>query len=203
MRCWMTGLLLIALLAPTRVRAQEGPGVNIASPASGAVLTGLVELTGSSAADSFFVAEISFAYASDLSNWFFIASSDQPVTAGLLTTWDTNTVTDGDYVLRLRVTTQNFAVLEIFVTGLQIRNQTPAATAIVAPTTTPEIFSTAISAPTRTALPTAHILPSPTPLAPNSAIVTQPEIMTSLKRGLLIALVSFLAIGALILLRRN
>ena len=203
MRWWVTGWLLIALFAPTRAAAQAEAGIRIASPASGAVLTGLVEVTGSSAVENFFGAEISFAYASDLTNWFLIASTEQPVTDGPLATWDTSAVTDGDYVLRLRVTTQNLSVQETFVTALQIRNQTPAATATFAPTETLSALSTSAPQPTKTERPPLPVFPSPTPLAPNPAIVTQPEILLSLQRGLVIALILFLFIGLLVRIRRN
>lgn len=203
MRWMYVGLILLALASPLRAAAQAESSIRISAPASGAVLRGAVEVTGSSAVDGFFVAEISFAYTTDLSTWFLIRTSDQPVTEGLLATWDTSTITDGDYVLRLHVTTQNFAVQETFVTGLQIRNQTPVETATLAPTETLSAFSTSAPQLTQTERPPVPVLPSPTSLAPNPAMVTQSEIINSLQRGLVMALISFLIIGLLFRIRRN
>jgi len=201
MRWWVAGLIIFALFAPLRTAPQAEATVSIASPAAGATLRGPVEVTGSSAVDGFLSAEISFAYASDLSTWFLIATSDQPVTDGLLATWDTNAITDGDYVLRLHVTLQDSSVLETFVGGLQIRNQSLAPTATSESGFPPAVFDTPV--PTQIELPAVPLPPSPTPFAPNPATVTQTEIVANLQHGLIIALLSFLFIGILIRLRRS
>ncbi len=207
MRWLITGLLFFTILAPARAHAQAETGIRITAPASGDVLRGLVNVTGTSAVDGFFASELAFAYASDPTNtWFLIYSSDQPVTDGLLAAWDTNSVTDGDYILRLRVTLQDGSILETLVTGLRIRNQTPTETATLAPTLTPEFESPPVIAsplPTLPPVPTPERRPTPTPLPPNPAAVTSPEIYSSLGRGVLLALLSFLFIALFLRLRRT
>ena len=207
MRWLCAAWIVFALLVPQPVSAQSEPTIRIISPASGEVLQGLVDIKGTSAVEGFFTSELSFAYASDATNtWFLIYGTDAAVTEGLLAVWDTNLVTDGDYDLRLRVTMQDGTLVETFVTGLRIRNQTPTETTTPEPTFTPEPLDT----PTFTALPptpqpapTSTRLPTPTALAPNPVAVTEPEIYSSLGRGILVTLLAFILVGILIRLRRS
>ena len=121
----------------------------------------------------------------------------------LLAAWDTSLVTDGDYHLRLRVTLQDGSILESIVTGLRIRNQLPTETPAL--TATPELDPLPLSSPlppTPQPAPTSTHIPTPTPLPPNPAAVTQPEITSSLTRGLIIAFLAFLIIGLFLRLRR-
>ena len=205
MRGLFVGLLLLALYLPGAAYAQNASPIHITTPASGDVLRGTVNITGTSAVDGFYTAELSFSYASDsTSTWFPITTLDQPVTSGLLATWDTNLVTDGNYDLRLRVTLQDGTPLETIVTGLRIRNQTPTETPIPAATLTPEFVlpPAATLLPTLPPVPTATRRPSPTPLPPNPAAVTQPEITSSLLHGLVAAFLAFIIIGLFLRLRR-
>ena len=203
---WLAGLLALLMLLPGLSASAQGvTGVRIASPASGSTLRGVVDILGTTAVDGFFFAELSFSYASSPTpTWFHIASVDQPLTDGLLAQWDTSLVTDGDYDLRLRVTLQDGSVLDTVVTGLRIRNLTPTETVTPVPTITPEYYETAAptSPPTFTPAPTATRRPTPTPLPPNPAAVTQPQITSSLTRGLVIAFLVFLIIGIFLRLRR-
>jgi hypothetical protein len=204
MRRLFAGLLLLLLIVPGRASAQA-TGPVVSAPVSGQVLRGVVEIRGTSAVDGFFSAELSFAYASDSSQtWFLIASLDQPASDGLLAAWDTNLITDGDYDLRLRVTLQDGTSLETLVTDLHIRNLVPTETVTPTPTVTPEFDETPVPtvAPTYTPVPTSTRRPSPTPLPPNPAAVTQPEIASSLTRGLLVAFLVFVVIGLFLRLRR-
>lgn len=213
MRCLFAGLLALALFLPTGASAQAETIIRITAPASGDILQGLVNITGTSAADGFFASELAFAYASDpASNWFIIYNTDQPVTDGLLAAWDTNLVTDGEYDLRLRVTLQDGSILESLVTGLSIRNQTPTETALPvltftpAPTSTPEFDLPPAPSPlppTPMPAPTATRLPTPTPLPSNPVAVTPAEIYSFLGRGILLALLAFVVVGIFLRLRRS
>ena len=207
MRWLFAGLLAFAWFIPTGASAQAETNIRITAPASGDVLQGLINITGTSAVDGFFASELSFAYASDpTSTWFLIYSTDQPVTEGLLAAWDTNLVTDGDYTLRLRVTLQDGTILETLVTGLRVRNRTPTETATLAPTFTPGPADTPVPSPlppTPMPAPTATHYPTPTPLPPNPAAVTPTEIYSFLGRGVLVALFSFLLVGLFLRLRRS
>ena len=67
-------------------------------------LRGQVNIVGSTNAPNFVSAQLDFAYASDFTGtWFPLQTLSQPVFDSPLYTWDTTTITDGDYILRLRV----------------------------------------------------------------------------------------------------
>jgi hypothetical protein len=216
MRWLIVGLLILAFSAPVRVAAQGETSIRIAAPASGGVLRGIVNITGTSAVDGFFASELAFTYASDPANsWFLIYSTDQPVSDGLLAAWDTALVTDGDYDLRLRVTLQDGTFLETLVTGLRIRNlaatetATPTLTFTPAPADpstsqtdsppTPMLATSVAFVPTSTSTPR----PTPTLFPPNPASVTSAEIYSFLGRGILLSLLSFIVIAILLRLRRS
>jgi hypothetical protein len=206
MRWLFAALLALALFIPTGVSAQAGTNIRITAPASGDVLQGLVNITGTSAVDGFFTSELSFAYASDpATTWFLIYTTDQPVADGLLTAWDTNFITDGDYILRLRVTLQDGSILETLVTGLRVRNQTLTETPTLAPTSTPEFDLPPAASPlppTPMPAPTSTRRPTPTLLPLNPAAVTPDEISYFLGRGILVALLTFVVVGIFLRLRR-
>lgn len=205
LRWLLLTLMVVVLAVPARVFAQGLSGIRITAPASGDVLQGLVNITGTSAADGFHASELSFAHVSDpISTWFLIYQTDSPVTDGLLAAWDTSLVTDGDYNLRLRVTLQDGSVLESLVTGLRIRNQLPTETP--SPTSTPALTATPELPPlpsTPQPVPTSTPLPTPTPLPSNPASVTPSDLYTSLGRGILIALLTFLVLALFLRLRRS
>jgi hypothetical protein len=206
MRWLCAGWIALTLILPQNAVAQSETTIRITAPASGDVVLGFVNIMGTSAVDGFFASELSFAYASDTTNtWFLIYGTDSPVTEGLLAVWDTTLVTDGDYDLRLRVTMQDGTLIETFVTGLRIRNQTSTETPTPEPTFTPEPFDTpsaTLLPPTPQPAPTSTRRPTPTLLPPNPVAVTASEIYSSLGRGILLILVSFIIVGILLRLRR-
>ena len=104
-----SGFLLAALWSP-RFSLARWPLLKrrarrqLESPASDDVLRGVVQIEGTADAPDFASADLAFAYDSDETNtWFLIAEIDQPVSNAALGTWDTSAISDGDYVLRLRV----------------------------------------------------------------------------------------------------
>ncbi len=193
--------MLKILLALFALLAQTG-GPSITFPAAGQTLRGPVNVTGTSAVDGFFAAEIAFSYASDPGGtWFLIQTSEQPVTEGLLAVWDTTSITDGEYNLRLRVTLQDGTQMETIVTGLSVRNYTPDTPT---PSSTPApTESLAPATFTPVATETARPPSTPTPLPPNPAALDTPEIYASLGRGALTILLLFLVFGIFLRLRRN
>jgi hypothetical protein len=214
MRWLFAGLLALAFFAPLRVAAQAETSIRIDAPASGQVLRGIVNITGTSAQDGFFASELAFSYASDPTNsWFLIYSTDQPVGDGLLAAWDTAFVTDGDYDLRLRVILQDGTILDTLVTGLRIRNLVPVETVTPSPTATPvpvdtqtestDVPPTPMLATPVVPVPTSVSRLTPTPFPPNPASVTSTEIYSFIGRGILLALLSFAVVGLFFRLRRS
>jgi len=207
---WRIAVLLALIVLPSsRVAAQTGADIRIAAPASGDELSGVVNILGTSDADGFASSELAFAYASDpTSTWFLVYQTDSPVTDGLLAAWDTNSVTDGDYNLRLRVTLQDGSILESLVTGLRVRNQMPTETP--APTSTPEPTATTEFIPPDTPLPptpqpapTSTPLPTPTVLPPNPVTLSESQIYDFLLRAILVTLLAFIIVAILLRLRKS
>jgi len=189
-------LTTIWLIQPVSAQVETSPVV-ITSPQSGQVIQGPVTITGTSDVPGFQSAEIAFAFAGDTSsNWFLIQSSEQPVKNGPLGTWDTTTLTDGTYTLRLRVNLQDGKQIETTVSGLRVRNytpvETPTLTATPANQPTPQV-------PTMTSTP----YPTPTLLPQNPAALTPINVYTSLRLGALCIGGFFLIFAVLLRLRKK
>ena len=192
-------LLVLCLLA-----AQDAPPVAITSPVPDELLRGQVTITGRLDVPGFVSAQLDFAYASNPTDtWFNIQSFSQPLTDATLAVWDTTSITDGDYVLRLRVNLADGTLQEVTV-PIKIGND-------VLPTATPEPTSTleaeTVLIPTPfllAASPTPTDLPRPTPTAlpTNSASIGQNAVYASVGRGALVILGLFALAGLLIRARR-
>jgi len=174
------------------------PQAYIRAPLDGQALQGNLLILGSSAVTGFISAEVSFAYEKNPTNtWFLIASSSKPVSDGTLAEWDTTTITDGEYNLRLFINRQNGDPLVTIVEGLRVRNYSPIETSTptpVTPTATP--LPGELSIPTPTPTPTiTPPAPTPTDLARNPAQVSVPDIALSLGKGALAILGLFALMG--------
>lgn len=183
-------------LGPVSVRAT-GSEISIRSPQAGEVLQGQVTITGGSDIAGFVSAEISFAYASDPTNtWFVISTSNQPVVDGTLAIWDTMAITDGIYTLRLRVYLADGTFLDVTIPDLRLRNYTPIETAT--PTVTPLVLT-----PLPSATPTATPNPTSTPLPPNPAALSARDVYVNLGYGALVATLFFILFGLYSYFRRR
>lgn len=97
----------------------------ISTPGSGEIVKGVVQVTGSTGTNGFASYNLSYSYeSSDTTNWFPISSGVQPVNSGILGSWDTTTITDGDYSLRLVVNQQDGSQNETLTKNVQVRNYT-------------------------------------------------------------------------------
>ncbi len=188
-------------LSGIRVGFQQGeptatpPPINIASPLPGQALQGIVPIVINTNMEGFQSAELTFAYLDDATDtWFLIYESEQPVLDGELTQWDTTTLTDGEYSLRLVLTLQDESQVSAVVPDLRVRNYTAVETDTPIPTETPALGDTPIptNTPTSTRPP---IPPTGTPLPPNPAQLTNQDITLSLGKGALGAFGAFAIIG--------
>jgi hypothetical protein len=198
--------LLIFLFIARPVRAQEEAQFTISSPLEGEIVQGVAIITGTVSAFGFSYYELSFAYADDpTQTWFVFSTSSLPVFEGELGTWDTTTLTDGDYSLRLRTFMLDGSVRETVVSGLRVRNYTAVPTSTPTPTPTPVVqFSAPTAQRIEPVLATAILsLPTPTPLPPNPASLRDSAIAGALGRGALLAFVLFMGLGFLIRSRRD
>lgn len=190
--------LLIFLLA------FQTANVSITSPKSGDILRGQIEIQGIMEIPSFASADLAFSYASDSGDtWFSIQTFSQPIQNSTLAIWDTTSLTDGDYNLRLRVFLQEGTFQDVIVTDLKIRNQElPTPTATNAPL--PE-FRNETPTP-RTIEPTQQSvlsLPSATPLPANPASITTDSIYNVFAQSALVVLILFILFTFIIRFRKN
>lgn len=193
----------------------QAADVSIVSPLSGETLRGKVNIVGNMDVPNFASAELAFSYASNSADsfaWFTIQTFSQTVSAerSTLAVWDTTTITDGDYILHLRVFLQDGSSQDVMVSGLKIRNDIPFSTdtstasetsdsITINPLSTSSFAGTSTVQPV-TALPT---FPSPTPLPANPASVTSTSIYWIFARGALLTLVLFAFFSLILRLRKN
>lgn len=196
--------IIISLSTVQLVQAQSIEGVVISAPVDGDVLQGVVTISGTVQIDGFERGEVEFAYSGETasSGWFLIGELNQAVANGPLAAWDTTTITDGSYDLRVIAYAQSKDPAIIIVRRLRVRNytQVETATPTIKPTlnlkatqslATPEISGSSIE-PTRTITPTLK----PTSLPTNPAQLKPEEIIGGFGIGLLSAagLIAFIGL---------
>lgn len=171
-----TWLFLFLICEVFLLSAQTPPpdSLQLSSPPSGGAVQGSFTITGLTDLPDFKYAEISFSYsASSSKTWFLINQMLTPVKSGPLANWDTTTIADGIYQLRLQVFLSDGKILETIVPGIRVRNYTPIETNTVSPrqsTATPvPIESTTPLPVTATPRNTPTLLPTnPLPVAASS-----------------------------------
>lgn len=201
---WKVFLYLIVLLGLTASRyyQQEEPQIAIDSPQANQAVQGLVRVTGRIKVENFLAYQLAFSFQEDATEtWFSIRQSDEAVAEGVLGEWDTTTLTDGAYTLRLIV---QFAVGEpeaVLVEGIRVRNYTPIETETPTVEATPDPL---LSTPTPTVPPpTREVRSTPTQLPPNPAEIGPGQVQKAVTFGAVLALVSlaFLFVYAAVRLR--
>jgi hypothetical protein len=168
-------------------------------------LRGQVTVTGNLDLPSFASARLDFAYAPNPTDtWFTIQAFSGPVVNSSLTVWDTTLITDGDYILRLRVDFEDGTFQEVNVPVKVGNDLLPTATPLPA-TPTPQEVDVLVPTPfLLAASPTPTEMPRPTPTAlpANPASLRQSEIYASLGRGALAIFGLFALAGIILRLRR-
>jgi hypothetical protein len=198
-------VLVGTFLACPLAAAQTQGNAAIETPAPDDVLRGVVQIQGTADAPDFASADLAFAYESDETNtWFLIDEIDQAVSNGGLGTWDTSSISDGAYVLRLRVSSLTGTQLEAQV-NVQVRNYTapvltaPSATATEAlPVGVPTAMLVVASTTPPPMTPAA-----PTPLPANPAAISANTVYAGFARGALLVTALVLMVGIAILRRRG
>ena len=197
---------LVIMLLPQPVLAQAGTDLAIIYPETGQIVQGLAIVTGTVTVLGFSSYELSFAYMDDpTGTWFTLQNSSLPVFEDELGSWDTTTLTDGDYSLRLRAFLLDGSMQETTVSDLHVRNYT------AVPTSTATATATAFA---EFAAPTAQLIapeiatatpvhPTPTPFPPNPAGLELPSISWALGRGAILALLLILGVSLILRLRRE
>jgi hypothetical protein len=204
---WPMKLRFLIPLVLLMIAAQDPPPITITSPKTGDILRGSVPIIGTTDVPNFVSAQLDFAYPSNQAgNWFILQTFSQPTQDSALFTWDTNSITDGEYILRLQVFLTDGTTQEAQV-SVRIQNDTPIPTATPVPTATLEEF-VSVQIPTPFLLaasptPTNIPRPTPTPLPPNPVVLSQNEIYASLGHGASVIIGLFVIAGIALRLRRN
>jgi hypothetical protein len=199
--------LFLGMVLASPVLAQNAQLVDpvITSPRPDDALQGVIRIAGSNDVAGFVSAEVSFTYADNpTGTWFLIAMSSQPVLNDILASWDTTVITDGDYILRLRVFLADGSFRQTIVSGLRVRNYTPVET----PTPmTPTPTATPSPPPEPTLIPTitqtATLFPTPTALPTNPATLVPTDVSSSILFGGLATILTFVIVGIFLWLRRK
>ncbi len=160
-------------IGPASPRLQDAASV-ITSPQSGQSVRGSVQVTGSALHPAFQRYELYYTVEPG-ENWVFIGEArTNPISNGVLGTWETGGLPDGNYSLRLRVVRLDGNYDEGFARNIVVANTTPPTPV---PTDTPTIDLQA------TLPPPIQGVVTPTPAAtPTPASVEQPEIPTPTPR---------------------
>ncbi|HNT24809.1 MAG TPA: hypothetical protein PKM21_10625 [Anaerolineales bacterium] len=207
-------IFLLALPRPTAARPLErvlpqvtvapvsttSTQISISAPLGGQVLQGKVPIMGYTAAGSLQSSELSFAYTNDPTDtWFLIQYSTLPVSNGLLAEWDTTTITDGNYTLRLVATFREGNQQTVTIPGLRVRNYTPIETDTPLPsmptaTPVPGQPTPEPPTPTPTPVPTRAVL-APTALPANPAEISTLTLAQTVGIGALVGLGLLLLLG--------
>ena len=197
---------LIFFLFPWSALAQDGDQATISYPIEAQFIQGVITISGSVTALGFSSYDLSFAYEGDpTQTWFKLSSNSLPVFEGELGTWDTTTLTDGNYSIRLQVFLLDGTVQETKVSDLRVRNYTPIPTDTPTPTSTPVVQFAAPTAQLILTVPATVTpsLPTPTSMPPNPASLAEASISSALRRGAALALLLFVVFGLLLRLRRE
>ncbi len=192
---WIFSLLFTGWFA----LAQQTAGApRIDSPLPGQPLQGVVSISGATALDAFSAAQIEFRYESDQTQtWFLIQDEIPAIENDVLAGWDTTTITDGTYRLRLTVLKNDGSQSTYEVAGVRVRNYSPVETNT--PALQPDETIEASATPTATP---PVVQNTPTPQPPNPASVTNADLRGSAGRGLAVAAGLFLLFGIYLGIRR-
>ena len=197
---------ILIILTMLMVSAQTAPLIAITSPSAGGTLAGVVTILGTTDVEKFASFQLDFSYASNPADtWFAIQASTQPAVDSPLADWDTTLITDGDYVLRLRVYFEDGTFQDV-TTPIKVQNDTPIVVSVAEATPTAVRLENQVPTPFLVAsspTPTQTPRPTPTPFATNAASLDTLAIYGSLGRGALVIIGLFAFAGIILRLRRT
>jgi hypothetical protein len=189
--CWVISSVLILFAGLSSI-----PGLVIDLPAEGSEVQGIVEIKGSIPEGNFLKADLSYAYTDSTdANWFLISDIDQPVKGGLLANWDTTTISDGLYNLRLHVQLRNGEQAEVIVKKIRVMNYSrPGVSTETVPTQ-----GMLSSEPVSTSEANIEL---PTAFPPNPASMDANQLRTSVFTGVLVSVIILAFLGIYTLIRK-
>lgn len=148
--------LTTAFFAVLHVSAQDANSPRISSPKDGDNLFGLITIQGTANNPNMQRYSLEFDSQDTAGDNFFPISAPitQPVNAGILGQWNTTTIPDGRYQIRLSVILRDGSVLTTVVQNLHVTNKQPT--------------------PLPTTIPGSQPIQSPTPGPSATPIIQQP-----------------------------
>ena len=171
------------------------PAAEITSPRVGQSLQGTVNIQGTTSSDGFVSGEVSYAYDQvDNPTWFLIGTLTQPVTNGVLAIWDTSTISDGNYQVRLLAKYSSGEVKEVILRPVLVRNYTP-----IENTSTPTPIAVVLD--TATPTPLINSVTFATPYPANPGTMSELQLQRSLQTGVILGFLAVTGIGIYALLR--
>jgi hypothetical protein len=181
------------------ITLQSSEKIEITSPETGDALIGSITISGTSDIPGFDHSELSFSYAKAWrETWFIISTSDRPIQSAQLAVWNTSTISDDDYLLRLRVFLADGTCKELIIKNLYVRNYTPTDKPI--PSKTPTLKD-ATSNPVIVATKTLVVVPT---MLPANPIELDPQqVYISLLSGIAILYALIILTGIFSRLRRR
>ncbi len=149
-----------ALAAPAAIDCA-GANATITAPRGGSTVSLVVQVRGSASVGGG-IAYVVAVSPTSADSWFDINGKVQgQVTGGTLATWDSTSVPDGAYRLRLRVLDATGNYCEAFANNIVVQNSSAPVAVTEIPTVTPAVTTPV----TQTPIPAATLLPGVTPQA--------------------------------------
>ena len=186
----LTALFALLMIAPAAAQ-QNQPEASFSAPTGGQALQGIVSLNIEINVEDLRSMELAFRYAGIApENWFVIFESSQVAQTSLSVPWDTTTISDGTYDLRLSVGLPDGGLFETITEGVRVRNYSTIETNTPAPTPSPMSSALPSDTPVPTIIPTLTP-PAATPLPPNPAAITNTRLLQTVLQGGLVTVLAF------------
>jgi len=175
--------------------------VRISSPSNGDNIQGIVQIIGTVTGNDLSRVEVSFRYQdSDSQSWFLIDQVENSVVDAGIATWDTSTIADGTYQLRVLAIYGDGRNQQTIIENLHVRNYTPFDPVKTGEQQIEQIQSTNFQIPEESISPTMKSTPSPMP--PNEMIISENEFMKTAFLGAILGIL-FLFVLILFIIIRN
>jgi hypothetical protein len=162
-------------------QAAELPRVD--TPLAGSIIQGRVNIEGSTDVIDFQSVEISFRYEEDPTDtWYLIMQGQEKVKNGRLGFWDTSTIADGVYRLKVEVFQTDNHTTEVIIRNLNVRNYSP-----VEPNSPENKKGVSILPTPSQLIPTLVVKSTPEVLPPNPAQISSSNFSSTLLKGTMVS----------------
>lgn len=187
----LISFLLLIAYAPGSVNAQNviDSNVGITDPLPGNPIQGLVQIAGFIDIEEWEYFNLEFAFTHQ-NVWFPISMRQIEIGGNILGEWDTSSITDGNYDLRLTVFLSDETSLEIISEGIRVRNYSVIETNTPAPTIE-NAQQMQTPTPENSPTPDIEITTTPLQLNPNPVEFSTPNLQNALIKGSIFGIILF------------